>query len=85
MHTTKFPKIGGSVMPAIPSRILHELPLQAGAPVGFTLDGTKLLGEATSPIQYSLDDLSAQSDYRDGVSQEERDWLDAPSVAGELL
>ena len=85
MHTTKLPKIGGSVRLAVPPEILHELPLQAGAPVGFTLDGTELLGEVTSPIRYSLDDLLAQSDHRDGVSQEERNWLDAPSVAGELL
>jgi len=85
MHTRKLPKIGGSLRLAVPPAILHELPLQAGAPVGFTMDGTKLLGEATSPFRYSLNDLLAQSDYKDGVSQEERDWLDAPSVAGELL
>jgi antitoxin ChpS len=85
MHTTKIRKVGGSVMPAIPSRILDDLPLQAGSNVEVTLDGTELKVEATSPIRYSLDDLLAQSNYKDGSSQEERDWLDAPSVAGELL
>ena len=85
MHTTKHRKVGGPLRLAVPPTILDDLPLQAGASVGFTLDGTKLLGEATSPFRYSLNDLLAQSDYKDGVSQEERDWLDAPSVAGELL
>lgn len=72
-------------MLAVPPKILDDLPLQAGAPVGFTLDGTKLMGEATSQIRYCLDDLLAQSDYKDGASQEERDWLDAPSVAREPI
>jgi antitoxin ChpS len=85
MHATKHRKVGGPLMLAVPPKFLDDLPLPAGTPVGFTLDGTKLMGEATSQIRYCLDDLLAQSDYRDGASQEERDWLDAPSVAGELL
>ncbi len=85
MHTTKIRKVGGFVMPAIPSRIMDDLPLQAGSSVEVTMDGTELKVEATSPVRYSLNDLLAQSDYKDGASQEERDWLDAPSVAGELL
>ena len=85
MHTTKRRKVGGSVRLAVPTKILDELPLGASTYDGFTLDGTKLMAEATSQIRYCLDDLLAQSDYRDGASQEERDWLDAPSVAGEPL
>lgn len=85
MHTTKRRKVGGSVRLVVPTKILDELPLGASTHDGFTLDGTKLMAEAASPIRCSLDDLLAKSDYRDGASQEERDWLDAPSVAGELL
>ena len=85
MHTTKHRKVGGSVRLAVPTKILDEPPLETGASAGFTLDGPKLKGEAASPIRYCLDDLLAQSDYRDGASQEERDWLDAPSVAGEPI
>lgn len=85
MHTTKHRNVGGSVRLAVPTKILDELPLEASTHDRVTLDGTNLMVEATSPIRYSLDDLLAQSDYRDGAYQEERDWLDAPSVAGELL
>ncbi|MFY7759093.1 antitoxin [Aquidulcibacter sp.] len=85
MHTTKLRKVGGSVMLAVPPAILDVMQLQAGSNVGITMDGTKLVVEATTPIRYSLDDLLAQSDYSDGALQEDRDWLDAPSVGGELL
>ena len=64
MHTTKHRKVVGPLRLAVPPTILDDLPLQAGASVGFTLDGTKLMGEATSQIRYCLDDLLAQSDYR---------------------
>jgi len=85
MHTTKRRKVGGSVMLAVPPAILDVMQLQAGSNVGITLDGTRLVVEAASPVRYSLEELLAQSDYSDGVSQEDRDWLDAPSVGGELL
>lgn len=85
MHTTKLRKVGGSVMLAVPPALLDVMQLQAGSSVGVTLDGTKLVVEAASPIRYSLEELLAQSDYSDGTSQEDRDWLDALSVGGELL
>jgi len=59
--------------------------LQAGSSVGVTLDGNKLVVEATTPFRYSLNELLAQSDFSDGASQEDRHWLDAPAIGGELL
>ncbi|WP_395780414.1 antitoxin [Aquidulcibacter sp.] len=85
MHTTKLRKVGGSVMLAVPPAILDVMRLQAGSSVGVTLDGTKLVVEASTPIRYSLEELLSQSDYNDGASQEDRDWLDAPAIGGELL
>ncbi len=85
MHTTKLRKVGGSVMLAVPPALLDVMQLQAGSSVGVTLDGTKLVVEASTPIRYKLDDLLAQSDYDYEPDQEERDWLDAPAIGGELL
>ncbi|GIU67933.1 antitoxin [Candidatus Phycosocius spiralis] len=85
MHTTKLRKVGGSVMLAVPPAILDVLQLQAGSSVGVSLDGAKLVVEATAPLRYNLDDLLAQSDYDYDSDMQDRDWLDAPAIGGELL
>jgi antitoxin ChpS len=85
MHTTKLRKVGGSVMLAVPPALLDVMQLQAGSSVGVTLDGTKLVVEASTPIRYNLDDLLAQSDYDYDPDMQDRDWLDAPALGGELL
>jgi antitoxin ChpS len=85
MHTTKLRKVGGSVMLAVPPALLDVMQLQAGSSVGVSLDGAKLVVEATPPVRYKLDDLLAQSDYDYVPDQNERDWLDAPAIGGQLL
>ena len=85
MHITNLRKVGGSVMLAVPPALLELLHLKAGASVGVAIDGGRLVVESAPRPRYSLAELLAVSDYSDGPSPEEREWLDAPAVGKELL
>ena len=85
MHITNLRKVGGSVMLAVPPALLELLHLKAGASVGLAVDGGRLVVESAPRPRYSLAELLAVSDYSDGPSPEEREWLDAPAVGKELL
>lgn len=88
MHTTNLRKVGGSVMLAVPPAFLEQLHLQAGATVSLAVDAGQLVmkPQAKKP-RYTLAELLAASDYADNAppSDEDRAWLDAPAVGGELL
>ena len=85
MHITNLRKVGGSVMLAVPPALLELLHLKAGASVGLAIDGGRLVVESAPPPRYSLAELLAVSDYSDGPSPEEREWLDAPAVGKEIM
>jgi antitoxin ChpS len=85
VHTTNLRKVGGSVMLAVPPAILDLLHLHAGATVGLTVDGGRLVVEPTPRPRYSLDELLAQCDASAEVSEEDRAWLDDRPVGSELL
>jgi antitoxin ChpS len=85
MHITNLRKVGGSVMLAVPPALLDLLHLKAGAPVGVAVDGGRLVVEASPRPRYTMDELLAASDYSDGVSPEDREWLDAPAIGKEIL
>jgi antitoxin ChpS len=85
MHTTNLRKVGGSVMLAVPPAILDLLHLRAGATVGVAVDGGRLIVEPKARPRYTLAELLAASDYSGEQAPEDREWVDAPSVGGELL
>jgi len=85
MHTTNLRKVGGSVMLAVPPAILDLLHLSAGATVGLAVDGDRLVIEPQTRPRYTLAELLAVSDYSQPQPPEEREWVDAPAVGGELL
>ena len=85
MHITNLRKVGGSVMLAVPRAFLDLLHLKAGASVGIAVDGGRLVVEASPRPRYTLAELLAASDYSDGVSAEDREWLDAPAAGREIL
>ena len=85
MHTTNLRKVGGSVMLAVPPAILDLLHLRAGATVGVTVDGGRLVIEPQQRPHYSLDELLAQCDTSSELTVEDRAWLDAKPVGSELL
>lgn len=85
MHTTNLRKVGGSVMLAVPPAILDMLHLRVGATVGVAVDGGRLVVEPNPRPRYTLDELLAQCDETVELTDEDREWLDAPAVGRELI
>jgi antitoxin ChpS len=85
MHTTNLRKVGGSVMLAVPPAFLDQLHLRVGATVGLAVDNGCLVVNPSPRPRYTLAELLAASDYSQPHSDEEREWVDAPAVGGELL
>lgn len=78
-------KVGGSVMLSVPQVFLKQLNLSAKSNVDLSLENGKLIVEPINKSKYTLDELLAQSDYSGSLNDEERQWLDAPTVGKELL
>jgi antitoxin ChpS len=85
VHTTNLRKVGGSIMLAVPPAFLDQLHLQAGALVGLAVDHGRLVVDPKPRPRYTLAELLAASDYSQPQSVEDRQWIDAPTVGGELL
>lgn len=85
MHTTNLRKVGGSVMLAVPPALLEVLELSAGAKVGLLIENGRLVVEPQARPRYTLDELLAQCDPSAEITPEDREWLDAKPVGGELL
>jgi antitoxin ChpS len=56
-----------------------------GATVGLAVDNGCLVVNPSPRPRYTLAELLAASDYSQPHSDEEREWVDAPAVGGELL
>lgn len=85
MHTINLRKVGGSVMLAVPPAFLDQLQLHAGATVGVAVADGRLVVDPNPRRRYTLAELLAASDYSQPQPAEEREWVDAPAVGGELL
>lgn len=85
MHTTHLRKVGGSVMLAVPPAFLEQLHLQPGAAVGMAVDGDRLVIAARPRPKYALEELLAQCDPTAEPSAEDREWIEARPVGGELF
>jgi antitoxin ChpS len=72
-------------MLAVPPAILEILGLKAGAAVGVSLSGGRLIVEPQRQPRYTLADLLAASDYSQPQHPDERAWVDAPPIGRELL
>lgn len=72
-------------MLAVPPAILDMLHLRAGATVGVTVDGGRLVVEPNPRPRYTLDELLAQCDETAELTADDREWLDAPAVGRELI
>jgi antitoxin ChpS len=84
MHTTSLRKVGGSIMLVVPPVFLNQLQLQAGATVGLAVDHGCLVVDPKPRPRYTLAELLAASDYSQPQPANEREWVDAPAVGGEL-
>lgn len=85
MHTTNLRKVGGSIMLAVPPALLDVLHLTAGAKVGLAVDNGRLVVEPQARPRYTMAELLAASDYEHPQPSEEREWVNAPAVGGELI
>lgn len=85
MLVTTLRKVGGSVMLAVPPALLDLLQLSEGAKVGLAVDNGRLVVEPQPSVRYTMAELLAASDYSSPQPPEEREWIDAPAVGGELL
>jgi len=85
MHNTNLRKVGGSVMLTVPPAFLDQLHLQAGATVGMLVSDGRLVVVPKPKPRYTLAELLAASDYSQPQPTEEREWVDAPAVGGELI
>jgi len=85
VHTTNLRKVGGSIMLAVPPALLDILRLHPGAKVGLAVEGGRLVVEPQPRPRYTLDELLAQCNPKAPRSKEEREWLDAKPVGGELI
>lgn len=87
MHTTNLRKVGGSVMLAVPPAILDLLHLQAGSKVGVAVADGRLVVDPAPRPHYTMAELLTEAEAA-GVyplPAEEREWVDAPAVGGELI
>ncbi|OCB03387.1 antitoxin [Acidithiobacillus ferrivorans] len=85
MYTTNLRKVGGSVMLVVPPAFLDQLHLQAGATVGVVVTEGRLVIDPKPRPRYTLAELLVASDYSQPQPPEEREWVDAPAVGGELI
>lgn len=85
MPTTTLRTAGGSVVMAIPKRILALVNLQSGSVVDIDVKDGHLVIEPIKKPHYKLTDLLAQCDFSIPMVADEQDWLDAPAVGLEAV
>lgn len=87
MTTTILLTMGDETAVAIPPNMLAELGLSAGSVVELHVSRGTLIVEPSprKRPRYKLEDLMAQCDLSRPMSDEEREWLDAPDVGNERI
>jgi antitoxin ChpS len=83
MYTAKLRAVGGSVMFAIPKPMLDGLDLHANQQVGVSISEGRMIVEPKVRRRYTLAELMAQCDLDRPMTDEDREWLDAPPVGRE--
>ncbi|MDQ6703558.1 MAG: antitoxin [Pseudomonadota bacterium] len=83
MYTAKLRAVGGSVMFAIPKPMLVGLDLHANQQVGVSISEGRMIVEPKVRPRYTLAELMAQCDLDQPMTDEDREWLDAPPVGRE--
>lgn len=85
MATVTLRSVGGSVVMAIPKRLLEIIHLQSGAQVDINVKDNKLVVEPHHKPNYTLHELLAQCDFAAPLSTEEQVWLDEPPTGAEEI
>ncbi|SJM93440.1 AbrB/MazE/SpoVT family DNA-binding domain-containing protein [Crenothrix polyspora] len=77
MPTATLRTVGGSVVMAIPKRLLELVQLQAGSKVEIHVEQGRLVVIPQTKKRYTLAELVAQCDPSIPLSTDEQDWLDS--------
>jgi len=86
MATVVLQSLGGSVVMAVPNRILRMMRLGAGSQVDVDVENGKLVVEPKVSPRYTLAGLLARCNKENmTLTADDRDWLDAKPVGKELL
>ena len=85
MHTTNLRKVGGSIMLAVPRRLLDILGLRPGAKVGIAVEAAGWLWSRTNGPAIRWTNCSRNAIRKARRTKEEREWLDSKPVGGELI
>lgn len=83
MPSATLRSVGGSVVMAIPKRVLELVHLQAGSQVNIDVRDGRLIVEPITKPHYTLAELMARCDLSQPLNAEEREWLEAPAVGAE--
>lgn len=84
MPTATLRSVGGSVVMAIPKRLLELVHLKSGSQVEIDVQEGRLVIEPRRKPRYTLAELMAQCDLSQPLSAADREWLDAPAVGAEF-
>ena len=80
MSTASLHAVGGSVVMALPKRLLELVHLQAGSKVEIGVEQGRLKITPQKKPRYKLADLMAQCDPRVPLNDEELEWMNIPTV-----
>ena len=80
MPTATLRSVGGSIVMAIPKRILELVQLQAGSRVDIDVQQGQLIVIPQRKKRYTLSELLAQCNSSLPLTDGEREWLDVPAV-----
>jgi antitoxin ChpS len=85
MYKSNIRKVGGSMMLAIPPAILDLLSLKQGSSLQMAVENDRLIIQAIKNPSYQLDDLLSQCNPEAPITEEDQEWLNAPSVGREII
>lgn len=80
MPTATLRTVGGSIVIAIPKRLLEMVQLQAGSKVEINVEQGHLVVIPQKKRRYLLSELLAQCDPSLPLTVEEQEWLEIPAV-----
>ena len=80
MPTATLRSVGGSIVMAIPKRILELVQLQAGSRVDIDVQQGQLIVIPQRKKRYTLSELLAQCNSSLPLTDGEREWLVVPAV-----
>lgn len=85
MRTAKLRQSGGAVIVTLPKAFLDRIGLKANAPVEIDVVDGRIVIAPRKSNRIGLEARLALCDFDAPVTDEEREWLDAPAVGDEVI